>query len=257
MRLRQAAVLVTGASSGLGRQTAIALAAAGAQVIVHGRDETRLTELARLVGGVPIIGDLAGSAGVEALAEAALGATGRVDVLINNAGVGWAGPFEDMPGEAVRALVAVNLAAPVALTRLLLPQMTSRGSGHLVFVSSIAGRLGVAGEALYAATKAGLDVFAESLRLELRGRGVGVGVLVPGVIDTPFFERRGSAYPRARPRPVSAQRAADALVRGVEAGTAEIYVPAWLRLPVTVRGVLPGAYRALAGRFGQRAAGGA
>ncbi|HEY9522571.1 MAG TPA: SDR family NAD(P)-dependent oxidoreductase, partial [Thermopolyspora sp.] len=200
MRLRGSVALVTGASSGIGWQTAIELAKAGAELVLHGRDAARLAELSRLTGGIMLTGDLAGETAVERLAAAALEVHGRVDVLVNNAGVGWAGPFGDMPAEPVARMVAVNLAAPITLTRLLLPPMLRDGRGQVMFVTSIAGRLGVAGEAVYAATKAGLDTFAESLRLELRGSGVGVGVLVPGVVDTPFFTRRGRPYDRRRPR---------------------------------------------------------
>ncbi|MFC0041773.1 SDR family NAD(P)-dependent oxidoreductase [Actinomadura rayongensis] len=243
--------LVTGASSGLGRASAVALARAGAHVIVHGRDAGRLAAVAREVCGTALTGDLADPAEAERLAAAALAVAGRVDVLLCNAGVGWSGPFTAMPAADAARLVAVNLAAPVALTRLLLPGMLENG-GRLVYVTSIAGRLGVAGEAVYSATKAGLDMFAVSLRQELRGSGVGVGVLVPGVVDTPFFERRGEPYTRRRPRPIPADRVADALVAGIVAGSAEIFAPGWLRLPVVVRGLFPGAYRALDGRFGAR-----
>ncbi|SEG41021.1 Short-chain dehydrogenase [Thermomonospora echinospora] len=250
--LRGRVALVTGASSGLGRATAAALAEAGAQVIVHGRDAARLAEVAGAVGGVAVPGDLAVPAEVERVAAAALDVAARIDVLVCNAGAGWAGPFEAMPAADGDRLVAVNLAAPIGLTRLLLPQMRRRGGGRLVYVTSIAGRLGVAGEAVYAATKAGLDAFAESLRQELRGSGVTVGVLVPGVVDTPFFVRRGAPYTRGRPRPLPPDRVAGALVRGIAAGSPEIYVPGWLRLPVAVRGLAPAVYRTLAGRFGER-----
>jgi short-subunit dehydrogenase len=122
----------------------------------------------------------------------------------------------------------------------------------VAFVSSIAGRTGVAGEAVYAATKAGLDAFAESLRWELAGTGVTVSVLVPGVVDTAFFERRGRPYDRRRPRPVPAAKVAEALVRDIGSARPERYLPRWLRTAVVVRAALPGPYRRLAGRFGQK-----
>jgi short-subunit dehydrogenase len=150
----------------------------------------------------------------------------------------------------ITPLVAVNVTAPIELTRALLPGMLARGTGSLVYVTSIAGRTGVAGEAVYAATKAGLDAFAESLRLEMRGTGVTVGVLVPGVVATQFFARRGRDYARSRPRPRPAADAATAVLRLVENGGAEVYLPRWLALPVAVRSVAPGLYRRLAGRFG-------
>jgi short-subunit dehydrogenase len=250
VHVRGAVALITGASSGIGRATAESLAAAGARVIVHGRDRAALDELAGRLGGLSLPGDLAPAGAPERLAMRALDAAGRVDILVGNAGVGWAGPLVDMPAGDIDRLVAVNLSAPIRLTRALLPAMAAQRRGYLAFVTSIAGRLGVAGEAVYAASKAGLDMFAESLRLELRGTGVGVGVLVPGVVDTRFFERRGRAYGRRRPRPLAAESVAAALVRMIEAGDAEALRPRWLRLPVAVRGVLPGAYRGLAGRFG-------
>jgi short-subunit dehydrogenase len=245
-----AVALVTGASSGIGRATAESLAAAGARLIVHGRDEAALDELARRLGGVSLPADLEAVGAPDRLAARALDAAGRVDILVGNAGIGWAGPFAEMPAGDIERLVAVNLSAPILLARALLPAMRARGGGYLAFVTSIAGRLGVAGEAVYAATKSGLDAFAESLRLELRGTGVGVGVLVPGVVATRFFERRGHAYGRSRPRPLAAGPVADALVHMIESGGAEAYRPRWLRLPVAIRGAAPGAYRGLARRFG-------
>jgi short-subunit dehydrogenase len=103
---------------------------------------------------------------------------------------------------------------------------------------------------VYAASKAGLDVFAQSLRLELAGRGVPVSIVVPGVVDTQFFSRRGRPYTRRTPRPLPAGRVADALVNAILRNRAEVYVPSWLRIPVAVRGLLPGLYRRLANRFG-------
>jgi short-subunit dehydrogenase len=197
-----------------------------------------------------VSGDLADPESAAKLARAALDRFGRVDILVNNAGVGWAGDFAEMPVEQVARLVAVNLAAPMALTREVLPGMCRRGSGYLMFVTSIAGRTGVAGEAVYAATKSGLDAFAESLRMELRCTGVGVGVLVPGVVRTPFFENRGRPYRRTRPQPLTVDRVADCLVRCIARGRTERYAPGWLRLPVFVRAFAPGLYRQLAARFG-------
>lgn len=250
MRIRDSVVLVTGASSGLGRAAAERLAGAGARLIAHGRDEAALADLAARTGAVPLAADLALPGEADRLAQAALAVHGRLDVVVSNAGQGWAGQFADMPPGDLDRLIAVNLAAPVRLTRAVLPAMLAAGRGYLAFVGSIAGRTGVAGEALYAATKAGLDTFAESLRFELSGHGIGVGVFVPGVVDTPFFDRRGRAYQRRSPRPRPAPEVAAALVRMIETGRAEAYAPRWLRLPVAVRGAMPGVYRGLAGRFG-------
>jgi short-subunit dehydrogenase len=177
-------------------------------------------------------------------------ADGSIDILINNAGVGWAGPLTEMSAATVARLVAVNLTAPIELTRLLTPTLAAGGRGRVVFISSIAGETGAPQEAVYAATKAGLNYFAESLRYELAGTGVGVSVVVPGVIDTPFFAQRGKPYSRRRPVPISAQRVARAVRTAIEREQPVAFVPRWLRFPAWLHGAAPGPFRALAARFG-------
>jgi NADP-dependent 3-hydroxy acid dehydrogenase YdfG len=249
VRIDGSVALVTGASSGIGREVSRRLAAAGAKVLAHGRDAAALAEL----DATPLIVDLAERGAGARLAEAALAAAGRVDIMVANAGLGWAGPFQEMPPHAAETLLAVNLAAPMELTRALLPSFGDR-PGYLIYVSSIAGRMGVAGEAVYSATKAGLDAFAESLRFELHDRPLRVGVVVPGVVDTSYFERRGRPYDRRSPRPIPPGRVADLIVGMIRRGGAEAYSPGWLRLPVAVRGTLPSVYRRLGVRFGNGAA---
>lgn len=250
MKVEDAACLVTGASSGIGLATATRLAHQGARVVGHGRDKEALGRLAAATGSRTIVADLTDPAEVDHLAREALTVHGRLDVLVNNAGAGWAGPFVEMDDAMVANLVALNLLAPIRLTRAVLPVMLAHGAGHVVNVASIAGALGVAGEAVYAATKAGLQVFSDSLRDELRDSGVCVSVVVPGAVGTPFFERRGVGYARRWPRPVPSERVAEAVVHVIRYGRREMFVPRWLALAVRLRGASPRLYRLLAGRFG-------
>ncbi len=251
MQLSGAVVLITGGSSGIGAATARAMSAAGARPLVAGRDRERLAAVAAQSGGAALIADLAVPGGAEDLAEAALrAAPDGIDVLVNNAGIGWEGPFCDIPAAVEERVIAVNLAAPLRLTRLLTPAMARRGRGHVAFVSSIAGATGVRREAVYAATKAGIHFFAESIRYELHGSGTHISVVVPGVIDTPFFDRRGTPYRRRRPAPISPERVARAILTAVERNRREVFVPAWLRYPAWIHGAAPGLFRSLAGRFG-------
>ncbi|MCS0634921.1 SDR family NAD(P)-dependent oxidoreductase [Streptomyces sp. LP05-1] len=243
--------LITGASSGIGAAVAERFAADGrCRLLLGGRDEGRLASVAGRTGGIPLAGDLATRAGVERLAERALAEAGRVDVLVASAGLGWAGPFTGMPAEAVDRLLAVNLVGVVQLVRLVLPGMVRRGTGRVVLIGSVAGSVGVRGEAVYAATKGGLLAFADSLRYELAGTAVRVATVQPGAVDTPFFGRRGAPYHRERPRPVAASRVADAVWRAAVRGREDQFVPGWLDLPARVHGAVPGVFRALAKRFG-------
>ena len=261
MRLTGAVALVTGGSSGIGAATARALAGAGARLLIAGRDPSRLAAIAGQTGGTALTSDLAapdGPAGLAAAAQRAAAALppapgdgeAGIDILVNNAGLGWAGPIGDISAEKVAELVAVNLTAPMQLTRLLLPGMVERGLGRVVFVSSIAAATGVRGEAVYSATKAGLVSFAESLAYELDGHDVRVSVIVPGVIATPFVDRRGRPYGRKRPGPQPPERVARAIVACLEHDRCISYVPRWMRLPAWLHGAAPGTFRALATRFG-------
>ena len=251
MQLTDAVVLVTGASAGIGHAAAARFAARGAQVLVHGRDPDRTSGVAREVGGRALIADLASPADRQRLVAEALDQYGRVDVLVNNAGFGYSGPLTAMSVDTLRRLVEVDLLAAIELTRDLLPGMVEHKRGAVCFVTSIAGRTGVAGEAVYSATKAGLDAFAESLRAETAGSGVNIGVVIPGVVDTGFFESRGRPYDRTRPRPIPANAVADAVVRTVLRDRAEAWAPRWLRIAPTMRALAPGAFRRLTARFGE------
>ena len=240
MRLAGSFVVVTGASSGIGREIALSLATHDARLLLVGRDRGRLDDVAAKTGGEVVVADLADQASTAALAHRLQTSDPPVDVLVNNAGVGT--PDLDL-------LLAVDLRAPVILSQAVVPGMARRGRGHLVFVTSIAGRLGVAGESEYAAVKAGLHVYAASQRLELAARGVGVTSIVPGVVRTEFFERRGEPYTRSFPRPISAGRVAAATVRAIERDRAEVCVPGWLRVPIALQGLAPTAYTRMTQRW--------
>jgi short-subunit dehydrogenase len=250
MRLDGAVALVTGASSGIGAATAVVLAQAGVRLILTGRDVDRLSAVAALTRGLALPADLSDPEGPDRLIDSALAHAGRIDLLVCNAGAGWAGPMSDLPRAKATELLTVNLLAPVQLARLVAPGIAERGFGRLIFVSSIAGVTGVRHEAVYAATKAGLNGLAESLRYELAGTGAGVSLVLPGVVDTPFFRRRGRPYGRRLPAPIPPERVAQAIVMAAQRDLDTVYVPGWLRFPAWLHGTAPRTFRWLARRFG-------
>lgn len=250
MRIAGAVVLVTGASGGVGAACARSLSARGAHLIVHGRDPDRLAAVAADLGAGAIRADLTELGAAEQLAAAAGGVFGRVDAVVHCAGLGWYGPFSAMPTRVADELLEVNLRAPVRLTRALLGEMIARGNGHVAFLGSIAGWMSVPNEALYAATKAAVLTFAESLHGELAGTGVGISVVSPSAVRTEFFDRRGAPYGRRYPRPVTPERVADVVIRGMECERAHQMVPRWLTLAPVVRATVPPVYRRLRRRLG-------
>jgi len=235
MELAGRTCLVTGAAGGIGRAAVAALEAAGARVLAADRPGS----------GAALEHDLAEPGAAARLAADA----GEVDVLISNAGVGSFGDLAALGAADVEPLLRVNLVAPVELTRALLPGMLARRRGHVVFVGSIVGTVGRPREAVYSAAKGGLAVFAESLRAELGGSGVGVSLVVPVAVDTGFFTARGAPYGRSRPRPVPPERVARELVEAIRRDRPEVVVPRLLAVPMRLHGAAPRLFRRLARRF--------
>lgn len=182
--------LVTGASRGLGRRIARELALEGMNLVLAARTAEALEDAAEELRGegaraVVVTADLARREDVEALTERAEEALGGVDLLVNNAGIMSPAFHHRRSPEEIEGAVQVNLVAPMVLARLLLPGMLERGRGHVVNLSSLAGKSGPPFETVYGATKAGLIGFTQSLRRELRGSGVGASVICPGYVSGP------------------------------------------------------------------------
>jgi short-subunit dehydrogenase len=241
-------VLITGGSSGIGAATARAFAARGFLVAVTGRDLAALRRVADETGGVSIPGDMRERGCPQRIVETAAQALGGLDVVVSNAGAGWSGPFTAMTSEEIDDLLDVNLRASAQVARASLEYLRP-GAGRLVFVGSIAGLVGVPTEAWYSATKAGLAMLADVLRSELRAEGIAVTLVPPGVVDTPYFERRNSPYLRQHPRPISAEVVAAAIVDAVERSKEAIILPGWLYWPARLKVSFPGLYRLLESRF--------
>jgi short-subunit dehydrogenase len=254
MDLRGAVVVVSGASRGIGRATGELLAGRGALVVGVARDAAALDRLDAYTGGTSLAVDLARPEAADLVVEHALRGYGRLDGVVVNAGVGYVGEVGLMPAARVAELVDVNLRAALLLARASLPALRARphtrgrSAGGIVFVSSIAGAVGVPGESVYSATKAGLDTFAALLREEVRADRIGVSTVLPGVVATDLLRDRQVPYTRSFPRPVPPERVAAVVVRALETGKPRLFVPRWLAVPARLAGTAPGLYRALARR---------
>jgi NADP-dependent 3-hydroxy acid dehydrogenase YdfG len=183
------AVAITGASSGIGEATALTLAKAGASVALGARRKDRIDELAARIedeGGtaVALEVDVSDEAAARGFVEAAHERLGRVDTLVNNAGVMLLGPVEQADSDDWRTMINVNLLGLLYCTHAALPIMLGQESGDIVNISSVAGRFARAGNAVYAATKFGVGAFSEGLRNEITERGVRVTLIEPGFVDT-------------------------------------------------------------------------
>jgi short-subunit dehydrogenase len=226
MEVAGSRALLTGATGGLGRTIAAALAAAGATVLLSGRKAEALEELAAILPGsghAVLPADLAEPGAAAALAAAAL-ALGPVDVLVANAGRPGTGWLADVAEEEMVRTLRVNLEAPMVLARALAGPMVERGCGSLVFVSSLSGKAASPRTAVYNATKFGLRGFAFGLRTDLGPRGVGVSVVSPGFVrDAGMFANSGARTPPGMGTSTPAEVAAGVL-KAIRSDRAEIVV---------------------------------
>jgi len=255
MDLSGRTALLTGATGGLGRAIAAALAARGTKLVLSGRKAEALEALAAELPGDDhrtIPADLADPGAAEKLAAEA----GDIDALIANAGLPGAGWLTDFEPEQVTRALRVNLEAPMLMARALFPAMIERGSGHLVFVSSLSGKVASPRSSIYNATKFGLRGFALALRADLAPKGIGVSLVSPGFIrDAGMFADSGAKPPpgmgTARPEQVGSS-----VVRAIERDKVEVVVaPLPLRVISHFSMATPGiSVRAQSGAAGQKAA---
>jgi len=219
-------VAVTGASSGIGEATALACARAGAAVALAARRAERIGALAeRIVGeggrAVALPTDVGEEAEARAFVERAHSEFGRLDVLVNNAGVMLLGPIENAPTEEWRRMVHANVFGVLYCTHAALPLMRGQGSGHIVNVSSVAGRVARAGSGVYNLTKFGVGAFSESLRQEAVGMGVRVTLVEPGAVMTELAAHNRPEVLEAMAKrfqgvtPLAAQDIADAVLYAI------------------------------------------
>jgi NAD(P)-dependent dehydrogenase (short-subunit alcohol dehydrogenase family) len=180
--------LITGASRGLGRAFTEAVLKAGDRVVATARNPEQLVEFESRYGEnirtFPL--DVTNEAQAKAASEAAIASFGGLDVLVNNAGYGYVCPVEDTPLADFRAQIETNLFGLIIMTKAVLPYFRERKAGHIIQVTSIAGRMGPAGRAPYAAAKFGVEGFSESLSKEIGPLGVKVTILEPGGFRTDF-----------------------------------------------------------------------
>lgn len=192
--------LVTGATSGIGRAIALALAAAGYRTHALGRNVAALDELRTVPNIIPLAADLADREAIAALIDGL-----EIDVLVNNAGVvPPVAPFAETPEAEIDATIEVNLSAVLHLTHAIVPGMIARGRGDIIFTGSTAAHAPGPKYAIYAATKAGIGAFATALRGELSPAGVRVTEIVPGRVETSLYrgvlddEQRSAMYSHAQ-----------------------------------------------------------
>jgi short-subunit dehydrogenase len=247
MKIDGATALLTGATGGIGHAIARRLHAEGAQLILTGRNADVLAPLTDELGARGIVADLADPASLDAL----LAEAGPIDLLVANAALPGVGLLPDMPVERVDANLDVNLRAPIMLARALLPQMTARRSGHLVFIGSLSGIVASPGTTLYNATKFGLRGFTDALRQDLHGTGVSASIVEPGFVrDAGMFANSGMKIPRGT-RTASLEQVAAAVVKAIVKDRGEIVVaPPELRLGARLGSLFPALNAAIQRRAG-------
>lgn len=239
-------IVITGASSGLGLMTAVMLAQQGARVAITGRNESKLRAALQ---SVPHAGRLSSYVLDVTHAEAAATVLDRiwremdgVDVLVNNAGFGYFERFVDAPLEHFEQMIDTNYMGVVRCTKAILPQMLRRGSGQIVNIASIAGKLGTPKSTGYSASKHALLGFTNALRQELRGTGIIVSAINPGPFESPFFQTAdpgGTYVSSVQSFMMKPERVANAVVRAIDKGKAEIDLPGWAALGVKLYHLFP------------------
>lgn len=262
MQLKGARVVVTGASSGIGRAVAEEFGRRGAALALASRDQTRLNEVAagiQRAGGRAIVvpTDVTADGALESLAQETIRQLGGIDILVNNAGIGLQASIADADAADVEALFRLNVLAASAAIRAVVPLMRAQQSGMIINISSVAGRIVVPRIGYYSASKFALTAIGDALRLEEGHRGIRVMNVFPGTTETRFGQNRLGGRGRLahqRIPPVSAEKVARRIAKAVERNQQSVYVSLIPdRLGVAVNHVAGWAVARVLGRWARSA----
>jgi short-subunit dehydrogenase len=254
MNFQDRVVLITGASNGIGRRLGIDLAARGAIVVGCGRSLERLqatsVEMQRKSPlSTAIQCDVGELDQVREMVTGVLSKFGKIDILINNAGIGMRKPFAETPIDVIEELMRTNYLGVVYCTYEALPSMIARGSGHIVNISSVAGKIGALNIAGYCASKFAMNGLSESLYYELTPLGINVSVICPGPVRTDFNKSFADTPPKSPASlVVSPEFVSAAVIKAIEGRRFEVVLPRWLALICWFKHVTPNLFRAIAER---------
>jgi short-subunit dehydrogenase len=254
-------IWITGASSGIGEALAIKLAAKGSRLVLSARNETALREVfgkCRLENstGMVLPLDLEKSSAFEEAAKKVIQHFGKIDILINNGGVSQRSLALETPAELDRKIMEINFFGTLALTKAVLPYMISAGRGHIVVISSIAGKFGYFYRSAYAASKHALHGFFESLRVELMDRQIPVTIICPGKIKTDIsmnaLTKNGEAQKvmeKSHARAMDAGNCAEKIIRAIERDKEEVFIGGKELLAVWVKRFFPNLFTRIISRI--------
>jgi len=244
--------IVTGASAGIGLSVGRKLAEAGANVVLVARGREKLDAAARSIGlerAMPFVADVSHFDSLRELLRATRERFGRIDILVNNAGLNHRGAAVGISPDTLAAIITTNLTAPIFLSRLVaehMVQLVQQGTGSIVNVASLAGKIPVKHEAAYSASKAGLRAFGRALAMELDPLGVRVSTVCPGPVDTEFLGDLEHVPDIVLSQPmVTPDDVADAVLACIQSGKREVSLPALSGLLMTLGYVFPSLAAAL------------
>lgn len=242
---KHSVVLITGASRGVGRAVAKAVAVRGAKVGLIGRSEHDLNTVLQEINGQGVVApaDVGNFSDISHAIEVIVTQLGPIDVLINCAGIGAFGSFSNESIDVIKNIMHTNYFGTTYTMKAILPSMIQRNRGCIVNVASIAGRIGVPFEAAYSASKFAVIGLSEAIQSEVKSQGIQISVILPGPIKTNYFAARGHPYPFKTPAPMEESKIVKVIIATIERGGVEKFIPSWLGFAYMVRILLPSLYR--------------
>jgi short-subunit dehydrogenase len=245
VKLKNKVVLISGASRGIGAEVARQAVGRGARVGLLARSGADLARLQAELGSsaASATADVLDVEQLQTAVASVADALGPIDVVVANAGIGLYGTFLDAKVEDLARVMETNYLGTVHLLKAVLPAMVERRQGHVAIVGSIAGRIGSPFEAGYSASKFAQTALAEALSVELAPHGIGVSLVSPGPVSTSFFEARGHAYDRPRPKPATAAKAAQVILDAVEHDKPDVFVSGFMHQALISKTLFPPLFR--------------